>query len=180
MKEYIVKVNQTLQDVALQQYGSATAIHQLVADNEVDYYDQLAVNQVLLIDETKILNREIVDYYKQNNILIATGQTLEQQQVLQALVTNIQPDRGRQDGKVFVTVFGGSKPYSYIWSNGAKTKNLTNVASGEYILSVTDADGTDLEVFATVPFIDLNIYLQDETQHFIVDELGDRIITPLE
>jgi len=39
-----------------------------------------------------------------------------------------------------VTINGGSVPYTYSWSNGATTQNLTNVPSGTYTLTVTDAN----------------------------------------
>jgi outer membrane protein OmpA-like peptidoglycan-associated protein len=44
-------------------------------------------------------------------------------------------------GDVTVDVAGGTKPYSYIWSNGTKTQNLTDVPAGNYELSVKDAKG---------------------------------------
>lgn len=39
---------------------------------------------------------------------------------------------------VVVTVSGGSGSYTYLWSNGATTANLTNVPAGTYSLVVTD------------------------------------------
>ncbi len=44
-------------------------------------------------------------------------------------------------GSVNVTVSGGTAPYQYQWSNGAKTKDLTAVKSGTYTLAVTDSYG---------------------------------------
>ncbi|HSF53155.1 MAG TPA: SprB repeat-containing protein, partial [Algoriphagus sp.] len=41
-------------------------------------------------------------------------------------------------GKIFLSVAGGFAPYSYSWSNGAKTKDLTNVGAGDYQVLVTD------------------------------------------
>ncbi len=38
------------------------------------------------------------------------------------------------------TINGGAVPYTYSWSNGATTQNLTNVPSGTYTLTVTDAN----------------------------------------
>jgi gliding motility-associated-like protein len=42
------------------------------------------------------------------------------------------------NGAAIVTVAGGSNNYSYLWSNGATTKDLSNVAPGTYYLLVKD------------------------------------------
>jgi gliding motility-associated-like protein len=39
------------------------------------------------------------------------------------------------------TVSGGASPYSYLWSNGSQSQNITAAASGTYSLIVTDANG---------------------------------------
>lgn len=41
-------------------------------------------------------------------------------------------------GNITITVTGGSGNYSYLWSNGATTPNLTDVPAGTYTLTVTD------------------------------------------
>ncbi|MBN4065707.1 gliding motility-associated C-terminal domain-containing protein [Candidatus Amoebophilus asiaticus] len=43
------------------------------------------------------------------------------------------------DGSASVTVTGGTTPYNYMWSNGATTQNIINLASGNYTVTVTDA-----------------------------------------
>lgn len=48
---------------------------------------------------------------------------------------------GDKTGAVAVNVTGGSMPYGYAWSNGAKQQNLVNVPAGDYQLTVTDAKG---------------------------------------
>lgn len=45
------------------------------------------------------------------------------------------------DGKVYASVSGGLAPYTYSWSTGATTKNLTNANPGTLILTATDANG---------------------------------------
>lgn len=43
------------------------------------------------------------------------------------------------NGSISTTIFGGTPPYIYDWSNGATTQNLNNLSPGVYVLSVTDS-----------------------------------------
>src|SRR6185369_7596923 len=43
------------------------------------------------------------------------------------------------DGFINLTVAGGSSPYTYAWSNGANTKNISALAAGSYSVTVTDS-----------------------------------------
>jgi len=43
-------------------------------------------------------------------------------------------------GFINVTILGGSLPYSYLWSNGSTTANISNLPAGDYIVTITDAN----------------------------------------
>jgi gliding motility-associated-like protein len=45
------------------------------------------------------------------------------------------------DGAIDLNVSGGTSPYSYAWSNGATTQNITNLSSGNYSVLIIDANG---------------------------------------
>jgi hypothetical protein len=57
---------------------------------------------------------------------------------------------GNTNGAVSLTVNGGTSAYTYSWSNGATTQNLSNVGAGTYSVLVTDANGCTSSASATV------------------------------
>lgn len=52
---------------------------------------------------------------------------------------------GSGNGEIQIAVEGGSAPYTYRWSNGQSSSRLSNVISGAYSLTVTDALGCTVE-----------------------------------
>jgi len=68
------------------------------------------------------------------------------------LVTDVSCS-GNDDGNASVIVTTGTAPYTYLWSNGAETPTITNLAAGTYTLTVTDADDCT-DVF----FVEINEY----------------------
>ena len=58
---------------------------------------------------------------------------------------------GKQDGAVSVVESGGTAPYFYSWSTGVTTSSLTNLKSGTYSVSVSDANGCTESFPVTVP-----------------------------
>lgn len=60
---------------------------------------------------------------------------------------------GGADGFIDITVSGGTGIYTYDWSNGSESEDLSNIPAGNYSLSVTDQNNCsiDIEVNITEP-----------------------------
>jgi hypothetical protein len=50
---------------------------------------------------------------------------------------------GGNDGGIDLTVSSGKVPYTYSWSNGSSTEDLSSLTSGTYDISVTDSNGCE-------------------------------------
>lgn len=48
------------------------------------------------------------------------------------------------NGGATITTYGGNPPFTFSWSNGTTNQNLSNVAPGLYILTVTDSLGCEI------------------------------------
>lgn len=57
---------------------------------------------------------------------------------------------GGTDGSINVTMTGGTGFYSYDWSNGATSEDLSGIDVGGYILNVTDGNGCDFDQPLTI------------------------------
>jgi hypothetical protein len=61
-------------------------------------------------------------------------------QLSSANVTNAFDCDNANSGAINLLVAGGTAPFTYVWSNGATTEDLTNIP-GNYLVTVKDANG---------------------------------------
>ncbi|MBW8051105.1 MAG: hypothetical protein FVQ77_12350, partial [Cytophagales bacterium] len=66
-----------------------------------------------------------------------------------AVITNVSCFGGA-NGAIDLTVTGGTTPYTYDWSNGATTQDITGLIAGIYTVTVTESLGCDTIISYTV------------------------------
>ena len=74
------------------------------------------------------------------NATVDDGSCTYSPPVLTAITTNISCNGG-SDGSIDLSVSGGLSPYTYVWSNGLFSQDISNLLAGTYTVSVTDALG---------------------------------------
>lgn len=78
------------------------------------------------------------------------------------------------NGSITIQPFGGTPPYTYLWSNGSTQQNLTNLPAGDYFLTLTDDNGCNSYLPVTISEVDnqpptfvnnqVTIYLDEDGQ----------------
>jgi gliding motility-associated-like protein len=86
-----------------------------------------------------------------NNCVQTATYTIQQPTQLTATLNSSNATcNGSANGSADLTVFGGVTPYTFNWSNGATTEDLTGVVSGTYLVTITDANNCTLLRSATI------------------------------
>jgi len=85
---------------------------------------------------------------------------------------------GGSDGYANANVSGGVSPYSYEWSNGATTSDITDVSAGTYTVTVTGADGcTNISSITLTELSDLAITMTITNESVVGESDGAVDIT---
>ena len=58
-----------------------------------------------------------------------------------AIADSITGSYSDSSGAIDITITGGVGPYTYLWSNGSTQEDLSNLATGDYSVTVTDGNG---------------------------------------
>ena len=78
-----------------------------------------------------------------NSCTATASTTITQPEALTASITASANAscNGASDGSATVTANGGTPDYTYLWSNNATTPSVSDLAAGNYSVTVTDANG---------------------------------------
>lgn len=69
---------------------------------------------------------------------------------LAASATSIDETCGASDGSIDITVSGGTAPYTYSWSSGEITEDVTALSAGDYTYTISDASGCEVTNTITI------------------------------
>ena len=78
-----------------------------------------------------------------HNCTTTVSTVISQPSALSAVITastNVSCNSG-SDGSITVSASGGTVNYTYLWTGGGSTPTITNIPSGTYYVTVTDANG---------------------------------------
>ena len=84
-----------------------------------------------------------VDQQTLNFVVVPCNTTLS------SVVTDVACP-GYSNGAISLTVNGGTAPFTFAWSNGADTKDISGLAAGNYSVIVTDANNCTESLTVTV------------------------------
>ena len=86
-----------------------------------------------------------------NGCSITTTASITQPSALSLSVVEVNStDCSTPNGTVDLTVSGGTAPYTFVWSNGATTEDISNLSGGAYSVTVTDAKGCSATINSNI------------------------------
>ncbi|HTB07629.1 MAG TPA: PKD domain-containing protein [Bacteroidia bacterium] len=87
-----------------------------------------------------------------NGCIVTANAIITQPSQLRDSIVSIknEPCFGNSLGNITTGEKGGTLPYSYSWSSGQVSQNLTNISAGTYTITVTDANGCVVTADTTI------------------------------
>ena len=74
---------------------------------------------------------------------------------------------GGNDGDIDITVEGGCEPYTYAWSNGEITQDISNLSAGTYSVDITDDNSCTEAIFFEITCAKCHIHLVNNKDSII-------------
>jgi large repetitive protein len=92
--------------------------------------------------------------YRQTALLTEPDPVVVSDSVIPAWCSRFNPDGTvNPDGAITLSVSGGAGSYSYLWSSGAVTKDVGQLAAGDYSVTITDANNCGITHAVRVGYV---------------------------
>ena len=86
-----------------------------------------------------------------NGCTSSSAVTLTQPTIMAASSIDVNVSTiGGSDGSIDLTVSGGTPSYTYFWSNGSNSQDLTNISAGTYTVTISDINGCTITYSTTI------------------------------
>ncbi|MEL6133316.1 MAG: SprB repeat-containing protein, partial [Bacteroidota bacterium] len=131
-------------------------------------YQWLSASNTVLSSDSATANNLGADIYQvivtdANSCIFKDTFTVTQPDPLDVALTAIEVNCfGQATGSITSTSQGGTNPYTFAWSNGANTANLTSIPAGSYTLTLTDQNGCAETQTIDVTQPDTGLFIQSE------------------
>jgi gliding motility-associated-like protein len=132
--------------------GNSDGLIEIVPDGGTPPYYFRWDDTLLLFNRhaEKLHNLKVGTYHIEisdaNGCKIENDFTLTQPDILTLdYITKIVSCFGGDDGEIDLTIIGGTLPYSFNWSNGDNTEDVTGLEAGYYNVTVTDNQDCEAE-----------------------------------
>ena len=125
-------------------FGGANGAINITANGGVTPYSYLWANGSIQEDLTNLSAGNYSVTITDANGCTTNGAYTITQPTLALSLTQTQTNVscfGGTNGSINISTIGGTAPYTYAWSNGSNSEDLTNITAGNYSLTITDANG---------------------------------------
>ncbi|MBW8049092.1 MAG: T9SS type A sorting domain-containing protein [Cytophagales bacterium] len=117
---------------AIVSYSGGTTPYMIAWDDSTAFSDTII---------TLCSSNHTVIIYDSNGCIAFDTITIIEPDSITITYTIDSANQGNNDGVIYLTVTGGTQPYTFSWSNGDTTEDLDSILAGTYIVLVTDSLG---------------------------------------